>query len=91
MVCREVCYLHPLEVGLGMPNIEIRRGTLRLHFLDRMYTQDDENGSFLEEVAKTAFLPLRSLNSAQRSTVRTETIDPSTVNSIMPSVSWGIL
>ena len=36
LVRREICYLHPSEGGLGVPNVEARCHTLRLTFLDRM-------------------------------------------------------
>lgn len=42
--------------------MEICRGTLRLHFLGRMCTHDDENGRFWKEDTKVA---LPSLKSAQ--------------------------
>ena len=35
LVRREICFLHPSEGGLGVPNVEARRHTLRLTFLER--------------------------------------------------------
>ena len=32
LVRREICYLHPSEGGLGVPNVEARRHTLRLTY-----------------------------------------------------------
>ena len=45
LVRREICYLHPSEGGLGVPNVEARRHTLRLTFLDRMCSRDTAAGS----------------------------------------------
>lgn len=65
MVHHKVCYLHPSKGSLGMLNIKTLQDTLRLHFLDRVCTQDDENGNFWNEDAKTGFLSLRSVHSAE--------------------------
>ena len=62
-VRREICYLHPSEGGLGVPNVEARRHILRLTFLDRMYSRDAA-GSVWKEDAKQSFPSLRSVNSA---------------------------
>ena len=70
VVRREICQLHPSEGGLGMPNITIRQHTLRLNFLDRMCSQDEENGKFWKENAKKAFPALRSVHSDEGETRR---------------------
>ena len=64
MVRRGICYLHPSEGGLGVPNVETRRHTLRLTFLGRMCAQFDETGVFWKEDAKRAFPALKSVHSA---------------------------
>ena len=61
---REICYLHPSEGGLGMPNVEVRRHTLRLAFLDRMCSRDTAVGSVWKEDAKQSFPSLRSVHFA---------------------------
>ena len=53
LVQREICYLHPSEGSLGMPNVETRRHT----FLDRMCSRD---------TTKQSFPSLRSVHSADR-------------------------
>ena len=63
MVRREICFLHPSEGGLGVPNVETRRHTLRLTFLGRMCAQHDETGDFWKEDAKRAFPALKSVHS----------------------------
>ena len=55
LVRREICYLHPSEAGLGVPNVEARRHTLRLTFLDRMCSRDTAAGSVWKEDAKQSF------------------------------------
>ena len=59
----EICYLHPSEGGLGVPNVEARRHTLRLTFLDRMCSRDMVAGSVWKEDAKQSFQSLRSVHS----------------------------
>ena len=61
---REICYLHPSEGGLGVPNVEVRRHTLRLTFLDRMCSRDTATGSVWKEDAKQSFPSLRSVHFA---------------------------
>ena len=61
---REICYLHPSEGGLGVPNVEAWRHTLRLTFLDRMCSRDTAAGSVSTEDAKQSFPSLRSVHSA---------------------------
>ena len=65
MVCRDVCYLHPSEGGLGMPNVEIRLHTLRLYYLDRMCTQDRETGGLWMEDTRKAFPALRGVHDSE--------------------------
>ena len=60
----EICYLHPSEGGLGVPNIEARHHILRLTFLDRMCSRDMVAGSVWKEDAKQSFPSLRSVHSA---------------------------
>ena len=60
----EICYLHPSEGGLGVPNVEARRHTLRLTFLDRMCLRDTAAGSVWKEDAKLSFPLLRSVHFA---------------------------
>ena len=67
---REICYLHPSEGGLGVPNVETLRHTLRLTFLDRMRSQDTAAGSSWKEDAKQSFPSLRSVHSADGETHR---------------------
>lgn len=64
--------------------MEICRGTLRLHILGRMCTQDDENGSFWKEDTKVALPSLRSAQAAEwrRLKVCPETSAPSIVNDV---------
>ena len=64
LVRREICYLHSSEGGLGVPNIETWRHTLRLTLLDRMCSQDTAAGSFWKEDANQSFPSLRSVHSA---------------------------
>ena len=64
LVQREICYLHPSEGGLGVPNVETRRHTLRLTFLDRMCSRDTAAGNVWKEDAKQSFPLLRSVHSA---------------------------
>ena len=66
LVRREICYLHPSEGGLGVPNVEVRRHTLRLTFLDRMCSRDTAAGSVWKEDAKQSFPSLRSVHFADR-------------------------
>ena len=66
LVRREIYYLHPSEGGLGVLNVETRRHTLRLTFLDRMCSQDTEAESFWKEDPKQSFPSLRSVHSADR-------------------------
>ena len=47
-----------------MPNVEARRHTLRLTFLDRMCSRDTAAGSDWKEDAKQSFPSLRSVHSA---------------------------
>ena len=61
---REICYLHPSEGGLGVPNVEVRRHTLRLTFLDRMCSRDTAAGRVWKEDAKQSFPSLKSVQSA---------------------------
>ena len=62
---REICYLHPSEGGLGVSNVEARRHTLRLTFLDRMCSRDMvAAGSIWKEDAKQSFPSRRSVHSA---------------------------
>ena len=61
-----ICYLHPPEGGLGVPNVETQRHTLRLIFLDRTCSQDTAAGSFWKEDARQSFPSLRSVHSARR-------------------------
>ena len=64
-VRREICYLHPSEGGLGVPNVEARHHTLRLTFLDQMCSRDTvAAGSVWKEDAKQSFPSLRSVHSA---------------------------
>ena len=63
LVRREICYLHPSEGGLGVPNVGARRHTLRLTFLDRMCSRDTAAGSVWKEDAKQSF-PSLSVHSA---------------------------
>lgn len=56
---RAICCLDPLECSLRMPNIEIRRFTLRLHFLCQMCTQ---NCRFWKENTKKDLPALRSVH-----------------------------
>ena len=70
LVRREICHLHPSEGGLGVPNIKMRRHTLRLSFLDRMCSQDNETESFWKEDARLSFPSLRSVHSSNRETHR---------------------
>ena len=70
LVRREICYLHPSECGLGVPNVETRRHTLRLTFLDRMCSQDTAAESFWKKDAKQSFQSLRSVHSADGETHR---------------------
>ena len=58
------CYLHLSEGGLGVPNVEARRHTLRLTFLDRMSSRDTAAESVWKEDAKQFFPSLRSVHSA---------------------------
>ena len=51
-----------------MPNVETRRHTLRLTFLDQMCSQDMAAGSFWKEDAKQSFPSLRSVHSADGET-----------------------
>ena len=53
-----------------MPNVETRRHTLHLTFLDRMCSQDTTAGSFWKEDAKQCFPSLRSVHSADGETRR---------------------
>ena len=64
LVRREICYLHPSEGGLGVPNVEVRRHTLRLTFLDQMCSRDTATGSVWKEDAKQSFPSLRSVHFA---------------------------
>ena len=64
LVRRKICYFHLSEGGLGVPNVEMRRHTLRLTFQDQMCSQDTTAGSFWKEDAKRSFLSLRSVHSA---------------------------
>ena len=64
LVRREICYLHLSEGGLGVPNVEAWRHTLRLTFLDRMCSRDTAAGSVWKEDAKQSFPSLRSVHSA---------------------------
>ena len=62
MVRREICQLHPSEGGLGMPDIGARLVTLRMSFLVRMYTEEEDGiGEIWKEDAKRAFPALRSV------------------------------
>ena len=61
---REICHLHPSEGGLGVLNVEARRHTLRLTFLDRMCSRYTTAGSVWKEDAKQSFPSLRSVHSA---------------------------
>ena len=70
LVQREICYLHPSEGGLGVPNVEVRRHTLRLTFLDRMCSRDTAAGSVWKEDAKQSFPSLRSVHFADGETHR---------------------
>ena len=70
LVRREICNLYPSEGGLGVPNVETRRHTLRLTFLDRMCSQDTAAGNFWEEDAKRSFTSLRSVHFADGETHR---------------------
>ena len=63
---REICYLHPPEGGLGVPNIKMRCHALRLSFLDRMCF---ETWSF-RIFARLSFPLLRNVHSADRETHR---------------------
>ena len=65
---QEICYLHPSEGSLGVPNVETRHHTLRLTFLDWMCSQDMVVGSFWKEDTKQSFPSLRSVHSADRET-----------------------
>ena len=67
---REICYLYPSEGGLGVPNVETRRHTLRLTFLDRVSSEDTVAWSFWKKDAKQPFLSLRSVHSADGETHR---------------------
>ena len=64
LVRRKICYCHPSEGGLGMPNVKTRRHTLRLTFLDRMCSRDTAAGSVWNEDTKKSFPSLRSVHSA---------------------------
>ena len=64
LVRREICFLHPSEGGLGVPNVEARRHTLRLTFLDRMCSRDTAAGSVWKEDARQSFPSLRSVHFA---------------------------
>ena len=64
LVRREICYFHPSEGGLGVPNVEARRHTLRLTFLDWMCSRDTVAGSVWKEDARQSFPSLRSVHSA---------------------------
>ena len=64
LVRREICYLHPSEGGLGVPNVETRCHTLRLTFQNRMCSQDTAAGSVWKEDAKQSFPLLGSVHSA---------------------------
>ena len=64
LVRREICFLHPFEGGLGVPNVEAQRHTLRLTFLDRMCSRDTAAGSVWKEDAKQSFPSLRSVHFA---------------------------
>lgn len=61
IVYREICYVYPSEDGPGTTDIETCRYTLRLHFLNRMFSHDDENGRFWKEDAISAFPSLTSM------------------------------
>ena len=67
---REICYLHSSEGGLGVPNVETWRHTLRLTLLDRMCSQDTAAGSFWKEDANQSFPSLRSVHSTDGETHR---------------------
>ena len=58
------------EGSVGVPNVETRRYTLRLTFLDRMCSQDTAAGSFWKEDAKRPFPSLRSVHSPDGETHR---------------------
>ena len=58
------------EGGLGVPNVETQRHTLRLTFLDRVCSQDTAARSFWKEDAKQSFPSLRSVHSADGETHR---------------------
>ena len=64
LVRREICCLHPSEGGLGVPNVEVQRHTLRLTFLDRMCSRDTATGCVWKEDAKKSFPSLRSVHFA---------------------------
>ena len=64
----EICYLHPSKGGPGVPDVETRRHTLHLTFLDWMCSQDMAAGSFWKEDAKLSFPSLRSVHSADGET-----------------------
>ena len=64
LVRREICYLHPSEGGLGVPNVETWHHTVGLTFLDRMCSRDTAAGSVWKEDAKQSFPSLRSVHSA---------------------------
>ena len=64
LVQREICYLHPSEGGLGVPNVEARHHTLRFTFLDQMCSRDTAAGSVWKEDAKQSFPLLRSVHPA---------------------------
>ena len=64
LVRRAICYLHPSEGVLGVPNVEARRHTLRLTFLDRMCSRDTAARSVWKEDAKQSFPSLWSVHSA---------------------------
>ena len=64
LVRREICYFHPSEGGLGVPNVEARHHTFHLTFLDRICSRDTAAGSIWKEDAKQSFPLLRSVHSA---------------------------
>ena len=55
LVRRDICQLQPFEGGQGVPKVETRHHILRLSFLGRMCSQDDETGAFLKEDARLSF------------------------------------
>ena len=50
LVQRKICHLYFSKDGLKVPNIEMQCHALHISFLDWLYSQDDETGSFWKEM-----------------------------------------